>query len=223
MLSYKCFVLQQGHHTNEVPRKTQYTETYFCKESCSYILNHDVFYMNQCTECITISRSFRLKFVMTISRIRMQTHVYVGIYIFLMWTANHANIILCVYVRSIFNWNVDCCWCMDCILMMWGNRFADSRHNVCQVQKNKLPLFWAWKVGLLHLHSLLHFILSFSLFTLLKQRQKGKNVVVWFVLGNSLPSHPRFKQCMFSLEKKNALYYIFPFICPHTFALAFLL
>ena len=80
MHSNKCFILQQGHHPNEVLRKTQYMGTYFCKESCSCILNHDVFYMNQCTECITIIRSFCLKFVMTISRIGMQTHVYIGIY-----------------------------------------------------------------------------------------------------------------------------------------------
>jgi hypothetical protein len=70
-------------------------------------------------------------FVMTISRIGMQTHVYVCI--FLIRTFNHANIIICVYVRFTFKWNVDCCWCMDCILMMWGNRFADYRHEVCQV------------------------------------------------------------------------------------------
>ena len=36
-----------------------------------------------------------------------------------MRTSNHANIILWVYVRFTFNWNVDCCWCMDCILMIW--------------------------------------------------------------------------------------------------------
>jgi len=108
--------------------------TYFCKESCSCILNHNVFCMNQCTERITIIRSFLFKFVMTISRIGMQTHVYVCI--FLMWTSNHANIILYVYVRFTFKWNVDCCWCMDCILMMWGNRFADYRHDECQVKKN---------------------------------------------------------------------------------------
>ena len=47
----------------------QYTGTYFCKESCSCILNHDVFCMNQCTEYITIIRSFLLKFMMTICRI----------------------------------------------------------------------------------------------------------------------------------------------------------
>jgi len=58
----------------------------------------------------------------------MQTHVYVCI--FLIWTSNHATIILCVYVRFTFKWNVDC---MDCILMMWGVRFADFRHRVCQV------------------------------------------------------------------------------------------
>jgi hypothetical protein len=38
--------------------ETQYMGTYFYKESCSCILNHDVFYMNQYTECITIIRSF---------------------------------------------------------------------------------------------------------------------------------------------------------------------
>ena len=87
--------------------------------------------MNQCTEHITIIKSFLFKFVMTISRIGMQTHVYVCV--LLMWTSNHANIIICVYVRFTFKWNVDYCWCMDCILMMWGNRFADYRHDVCQV------------------------------------------------------------------------------------------
>jgi hypothetical protein len=108
--------------------------------------------MNQCTERITIIRSFLFKFTMTISRIWMQTHVYVCI--FLMWTSNSANIIICVYVRFTFKWNVDCCWCMHCILMMWGNRFADYRHDVWQVHiYKKLPLFWAWKVGLLRLVS----------------------------------------------------------------------
>jgi len=53
-----------------------------------------------------------------------------------MWTSNHANIILCVYVRFTFKYNVDCCWYMDYILMMWGNRFADYQHDVCQVKKN---------------------------------------------------------------------------------------
>jgi len=104
--------------------------------------------MNQCTERITIIRSFLFKFMMTISRIGMQTHVYV--WIFLMWTSNHANIIICVYVSFTFKWNVDCYWCMDCILIMWGNRFANYRHDVCQVHKKELPLFWAWKVRLLH-------------------------------------------------------------------------
>jgi len=65
---------------------------------------------------------------MAISRIGMQTHVYVCI--FLIWSFNHATIILCVYVRFTFKWNVDC---MDCILMMWGIRFSDYRHHVCQV------------------------------------------------------------------------------------------
>jgi hypothetical protein len=36
-----------------------------------------------------------------------------------MRTSNHTNIIVWVYVRFIFNLNADCCWCMDCILMMW--------------------------------------------------------------------------------------------------------
>jgi hypothetical protein len=68
---------------------------------------------------------------MTISRIGMQTHVYVCI--FLMSTYNHANIILCLYVRFTFKWNVVWCWCMDCILIMRGNKFADYRHDVYQV------------------------------------------------------------------------------------------
>ena len=88
---------------------------------------------------------------MAISRIGMQTHVYVCK--FLIWTSNHANIILCVYVRFTFKWNVDC---MDRL------RFADYRHHVCQVcvcvcvcvcVYIKLPLFWAWKAGLLQLVS----------------------------------------------------------------------
>jgi hypothetical protein len=66
-----------------------------------------------------------------------------------MWTSSHANIILCVYVRITFKWNVDCYRCMDCILMMWGNMSADYRHDVCQVQKKKIIVVWAWKVGLL--------------------------------------------------------------------------
>jgi hypothetical protein len=37
--------------------------------------------MNQCTERITIIRSFLFKFMMTISRIGMQTHVYVCIFL----------------------------------------------------------------------------------------------------------------------------------------------
>ena len=78
------------------------------------------------------------KFMTTISWIRMQTHVYVCI--FLIWTYNHANIILYIYVRFTFKWNVDSCWCMDCILMMWGNRFADYRHNVCQQKKITIVL-----------------------------------------------------------------------------------
>jgi hypothetical protein len=80
---------------------------------------------------------------MAISTIGMQTHVYVCI--FLIWTSNYATIILCVYVRFTFKWNVDC---MDCILMMWGIRFADNRHHVCQVYKKKnLLLFWLEKPG----------------------------------------------------------------------------
>jgi hypothetical protein len=43
-----------------------------------------------------------------------------------MRTSNHANIILWVYVRFTFKWNVDCCWCMDYILMMW-------MEHVCQL------------------------------------------------------------------------------------------
>jgi len=82
---------------------------------------------------------------MTISRIGMQTHVYVCI--FLMWTSNHANIILWVYVRFTFKWKVDCCWCMDCILIMWGNRFTDYRHDVCQVQKKNYHCFGLEKPG----------------------------------------------------------------------------
>ena len=121
--------------------------TYFYKESYSCILNHDVFCIKQCIECITIIRSFLFEFMMTISRIGMQNHVYVCI--FLMWTSNHVNIIICVYVRFTFKWNVDCCWCMDCILMMWGNRFADNQHDVCQVYIYIyiLMLFRAWKAG----------------------------------------------------------------------------
>ena len=38
--------------------------------------------------------------------------------------------------------------------MMWGNKFADYRHDVCQVHiKKKLSLFWAWKAELLQLVS----------------------------------------------------------------------
>ena len=87
----------------------------------------------------------------------MQTHVYVCI--FLIWTYNHANLILCVYVRFTFKWNVGWCWCMDCILTMRGDKFADYRHDACQgfsytfIYKKKLPLFWAWKAGLLQLVS----------------------------------------------------------------------
>jgi hypothetical protein len=69
---------------------------------------------------------------MAISRIGMQTHVYVCI--FVIWTSNHATIILCVYVRFTFKWNVDC---MDCILMMWGIRFADYQQHVCHVYIKK--------------------------------------------------------------------------------------
>jgi hypothetical protein len=43
---------------------------------------------------------------------------------------------------------------MDCILMMWGIRFADFWHHGCQVYIYiyiyiNLLLFWAWKAGLL--------------------------------------------------------------------------
>jgi len=82
---------------------------------------------------------------MTICRIGMQTHVYV--YIFLMWTYNHASIILCVYVGFTFKWNVVWYWCMDCILIMRENRFADYQHDVCQVYIYIYKmLFWAWKI-----------------------------------------------------------------------------
>ena len=73
--------------------------------------------MNQCTKCITFIRPFLFKFVMAISKIGMQTHVYVCI--FLIWTSNHATIILRVDVRFTFKWNVDC---MDGILMMWNDQ-----------------------------------------------------------------------------------------------------
>jgi len=58
--------------------------------------------------------------MMTISTIGMQTHVYVAI--FLMWTSNHANIILCVYVRFTFKRNVDC--------LMYGLYLDDVREQV---------------------------------------------------------------------------------------------
>jgi len=84
--------------------------------------------MNQCTERITFIRSFcfLFKFVMAISRIGMQTHVYVCI--FLIWTSNHANIILCVYVRFTFKWNIDC---MDHILMMCEGSDSPITGTMC--------------------------------------------------------------------------------------------
>jgi hypothetical protein len=36
--------------------------------------------------------------------------------------------------------------------MIWGNRFADYQHDVCQVQKI-ITVVWAWKAGLLQLVS----------------------------------------------------------------------
>jgi hypothetical protein len=77
-----------------------------------------------------------------------------------MWTYNHANIILCVYVRFTFKWNVVWCWCMDCILIMRGNKFTGYRHDVvssvcvCVCVCVKLLLFWAWKAKLLQLQRL---------------------------------------------------------------------
>jgi hypothetical protein len=54
------------------------------------------------------------------------------------------------------------------IIYWWceGNMFADYRHDVCQVQKKNLLLFWAWKAGLLQSMFLdeISWFISISLF-----------------------------------------------------------
>jgi len=62
-----------------------------------------------------------------------------------MRTSNHANIILWVYVRFTFKWNVDCCWCMDYILIMWREYVRQLLTRCVSSTRKNLLLFWACK------------------------------------------------------------------------------